>query len=162
MNKDMKYTRKEVHDIRKSLNDAYCKIEKVFDSIETQEHYNTFYNMCQNLLKICTFWDEELCPSRPYFLHKKQVKLYDMFYYTAKDVVDKMNFLIDLYTDAAAEQAEYEKRYEETAERLKMEREIINNINASNNKEFSENHKVVGFKAYQVKKKRKYTKKNNE
>ena len=120
----MKYTRKEVHEIRKSLNDAYCKIEKVFDSIETQEHYNTFYNMCQNLLKICTFWDEELRPSRPYFLHKKQDKLYDMFYYTAKDVVDKMNFLIDLYNDAAAEQAEYEKRYEAVQEQISKLQEL--------------------------------------
>ena len=121
----MKYTRAQVHAVRQSLNEAYDKIEKVFESIENPAHYNVFYNMCQCVIRICTVWSKRLMPKRPYSLYKEQDELYQMFSSTAMDVVEKMNNLIDIYTSAEADEVEYMRKYAETEERLRMEREIV-------------------------------------
>ena len=155
----MKYTREKVNDIRKSLNDAYDKIEMVYNSIETQEQYNTFYNMCQCVIRICTFWDKRLRPKRPYSLHKEQESLYEMFSSTAMDVVEKMNNLIDMYTSAEADEVEYMRKYAETEERLRMEREIVEKLDKEKEEEIKKESKPIGFVTGQTKKKRKYTKK---
>ena len=158
----MKYTREKVNDIRKSLNDAYDKIEMVYNSIETQEQYNTFYNMCQCVIRICTVWDKRLRPKRPYSLHKEQESLYEMFSSTAMDVVEKMNNLIDIYTSAEADETEYMRKYAETEERLRMEREIINKLNKEQEQEEKSFIPKIGFVTGQTKKKRKYTKKKKD
>lgn len=158
----MKYTRAQVHVIRQSLNEAYDKIEKVFESIENPAHYNVFYNMCQCVIRICTVWDKRLRPKRPYFLHKEQKLLYEMFSSTAMDVVEKMNNLIDIYTSAEADEAEYMRKYAETEERLRIEREIINKLNKEQEQEEKSSIPKIGFVIGQTKKKRKYTKKKKD
>ena len=159
----MKYTRAQVHSVRQSLNEAYDKIEKVFESIENPAHYNVFYNMCQCVIRICTVWDKRLRLKRPYFLHKDQEALYEMFSSTAMNVVEKMNNLIDMYTSAEADEAEYMKKYAETEERLRMEREIMERLNKEKEEEIKKESKPIGFVIGQTKKKRKYTKrKKNE
>lgn len=159
----MKYTRAQVHAVRQSLNEAYDKIEKVFESIENPAHYNVFYNMCQCVIRICTLWDKRLRPKRPYSFHKEQVMLYDMFSYTAMDVVEKMNNLIDIYTSSEESEMEYMKKYAETEERLRMEREIVDRLNKEKEEEIKKESKQIGFAIGQTKKKRKYTKrKKNE
>lgn len=158
----MKYTREKVNDIRKSLNDAYDKIEMVFESIENPAHYNVFYNMCQCVIRICTVWDKRLRPKRPYSLHKEQESLYEMFSSTAMDVVEKMNNLIDIYTSAEADETEYMRKYAETEERLRMEREIINKLNKEQEQEEKSSIPKIGFVTGQTKKKRKYTKKKKD
>lgn len=157
----MKYTRAQVHAVRQSLNEAYDKIEKVFESIENPAHYNVFYNMCQCVIRICTVWDKRLIPKRPYCLHKKQEMLYEMFSSTAMDVVEKMNNLIDIYTSAEASEAEYMKKYAEIEERLCIEREIIEKLNKEKEEEIKKESKPIGFVIGQTKKKRKYTRKKN-
>lgn len=155
----MKYTREQVNVVRQSLNEAYDKIEKVFESIENSAHYNVFYNMCQCVIRICTVWDKRLRPERPYSLHKEQEALYEMFSSTAMDVVEKMNNLIDIYTSAEADEAEYMRKYAETEERLRIEREIIEKLNKEKEEEIKKESKPIGFVIGQTKKKRKYTKK---
>lgn len=157
----MKYTRAQVHAVRQSLNEAYDKIEKVFESIENPAHYNVFYNMCQCVIRICTVWDKRLRPKRPYSLHKEQETLYEMFSSTAMDVVEKMNNLIDIYTSAEADEAEYMRKYAETEERLRMEREIVDKLNKEKEEEIKKESKPIGFVIGQTKKKRKYTRKKN-
>ena len=158
----MKYTRAQVNAVRQSLNEAYDKIEKVFDSVENPAHYNVFYNMCQCVIRICTVWDRRLRPKRPYSLRKDQEALYEMFSSTAMDVVEKMNNLIDIYTSSEAAEAEYMKKYAETEERLRMEREIIEKLNKEKEKEIKKESKPIGFITGQTKKKRKYTRKKND
>lgn len=155
----MKYTRAQVHAVRQSLNEAYDKIEKVFESIENPAHYNVFYNMCQCVIRICTVWDKRLRPERPYSLHKEQEVLYEMFSSTAMDVVEKMNNLIDIYTSAEADEVEYMRKYAETEERLRIEREIIDKLNKEKEEEIKKESNPMGFVIGQTKKKRKYTKK---
>ena len=157
----MKYTRAQVHAVRQSLNEAYDKIEKVFESIENPAHYNVFYNMCQCVIRICTAWDKRLRPKRPYSFHKEQDALYQMFSSTAMDVVEKMNNLIDIYTSTEADEAEYMRKYAETEERLRMEREIVDKLNKEKEEETKKESKPIGFVIGQTKKKRKYTKKKN-
>lgn len=158
----MTYTRAQVHAIRQSLNEAYDKIEKVFESIENPAHYNVFYNMCQCVIRICTVWDRRLRPKRPYSLHKEQEALYEMFSSTAMAVVEKMNNLIDIYTSAEADETEYMRKYAETEERLRMEREIINKLNKEQEQEEKSSIPKIGFVTGQTKKKRKYTKKKKD
>lgn len=158
----MKYTRAQVHAIRQSLNESYDKIEKVFESIENPAHYNVFYNMCQCVIRICTVWDKRLRPKKPYFLHKEQELLYEMFSSTAVDVVEKMNDLIDIYASAEAAETEYMRKYAETEERLRIEREIINKLNKEQEQEEKSSVSKIGFVIGQTKKKRKYTRKKNE
>lgn len=160
----MKYTRAQVHAVRQSLNEAYDKIEKVFESIENPAHYNTFYNMCQCVIRICTVWDKRLRPNRPYFLHKEQKALYEMFSSTAMDIVEKMNNLIDIYTSTEAAEMEYMQKYAENEERLRMEREIIEKLNKEKEEDIKKESKPMGFiYGTNIKKKRKYTrKKKNE
>lgn len=159
----MKYTRAQVHALRQSLNEAYDKIEKVFESIENPAHYNVFYNMCQCVIRICTVWSKRLMPKRPYSLYKEQDALYQMFSSTAMDVVEKMNNLIDIYTSAEASEMEYMQKYAETEERLRIEREIIEKLNKEKEEEIKKESRPIGFVVGQTKKKRKYTrKKKNE
>lgn len=158
----MKYTREKVNDIRKSLNDAYDKIEMVYNSIETQEQYNTFYNMCQCVIRICTFWDRKLRPRWPLFIHKKELTHYEMFSSTAMNVVEKMNNLIDMWTSIEASEAEYMQKYNETEERLRIEREIINKLNKEQEQEEKSSVSKIGFVTGETKKKRKYTKKKKD
>lgn len=158
----MKYTRAQVHVVRQSLNEAYDKIEKVFESIENPSHYNVFYNMCQCVIQICTVWDKRLRPKRPYFLHKEQESLYEMFSSTAMDVVEKMNNLIDAYASEKAAEDEYMQKYTETEERLRMEREIINKLNKEQEQKEKSSVSKIGFVTGQTKKKRKYTKKKKD
>ena len=158
----MKYTREKVNDIRKSLNDAYDKIEMVFESIENTAHYNVFYNMCQCVIRICTFWDRKLRPRWPLFIHKKELAYYEMFSSTAMTVVEKMNNLIDIYTSAEDDETEYMRKYAETEERLRMEREIINKLNKEQEQEEKSSIPKIGFVTGQTKKKRKYTKKKKD
>lgn len=158
----MKYTRAQVHAVRQSLNESYEKIEKVFESIENPAYYNVFYNMCQCVIRICTVWDKRLRPKRPYFLHKEQESLYEMFSCTAMDIVDKMNNLIDMYTSAETAEAEYMQKYAETEERLRMEREIINKLNKEQEQEEKSSVSKIGFITGKTKKKRKYTKKKKD
>ena len=157
----MKYTRAQVHEVRQSLNEAYDKIEKIFESIENPAHYNVFYNMCQCVIRICTVWDKRLRPKKPYYLHKEQEALYEMFSSTAMDVVEKMNNLIDMYTSAEAAEAEYMQKYAETEERIRMEREIVEKLNKEKEEEIKKESKPIGFVIGQTKKKRKYTRKKN-
>lgn len=158
----MKYTREKVNDIRKSLNDAYDKIEMVYNSIETQEQYNAFYNMCQCVIRMCTFWDRKLRPHWPLFMHKKELAHFEMFSSTAMNVVEKMNNLIDMWTSIEASEAEYMQKYTETEERLRMEREIINKLNKEQEQEEKTSVPKIGFVIGQTKKKRKYTKKKKD
>lgn len=52
----MKYTRTKVNQLKMYLLNAIKKLEDTFDSIETQEQYETFYNMCKNILQFCNVW----------------------------------------------------------------------------------------------------------
>ena len=102
-------------------------------------------------------------PKRPYSLYKEQDELYQMFSSTAFDVVEKMNNLIDMYTSAEADEAEYMRKYAETEERLRMEREIVEKLNKEKEEEIKKESRPIGFVTGQTKKKRKYTrKKKNE
>lgn len=84
-----------------------------------------------------------------------------MFSYTAMNVVEKMNNLIDIYTSAEADEAEYMRKYAETEERLRMEREIVEKLNKEKEEETKKKSKPIGFVIGQTKKKRKYTRKKN-
>jgi hypothetical protein len=161
-NKIMKYTRTEVNNVRQSLVEAYNKIEKVFESIETPEHYEAFHNMCECLLNICNVWAEKLRPRIP-CLQQEKAHLFDLFSSTATNVVNRMNTLIDLYTTTEQQHAEYMQKYAETEERLRMEREIVEKLNKEKEEEIKKESKPIGFIIGQTKKKRKYTKrKKNE
>lgn len=163
----MKYTREHANHAKTFLSSAYEKLELVFESIETQEHYNVFYNMCNNILNYCKIWDARLKPKLKYikYIEKNKWDAYESYLMHAMSIVEKLNTLIDEYTSAEAAANEYAKKYKETEERMRIEREITDKLNKEKEERIKNETKTIGFAQYsQVvnKKKRKYNKRKKD
>lgn len=155
----MKYTREHSNNAKTYLSAAYEKISKTFEGIETPDHYNVFYNMCNNVLNYCKTWDERLKP-RFKFFEKERWIIYESYTEFAMNTIAKLNEMIDEYTSAEAAANEYAQKYAETEERIRMEKEILERLNKEKEEEIKKESKPIGFvQQGPQKKKRKYTKK---
>lgn len=158
----MKYTREHANNAKTYLSAAYDKILKTFEGIETPEHYNTFYNMCNNILNYCKIWDVRLKPKCK-FIQKSAWEVYESYGEFAMDIIAKLNELIDEYTSAEAVANEYAKKYAETEERMRMERDIVDKLNKEKEEDIKKETPKIGFvQQGPQKKKRKYNRKKNE
>ena len=160
----MKYTRTKVNQLKMYLLNAIKKLEDTFDSIETQEQYETFYNMCKNVLQFCNVWSLRLKPYKLCaLLNTKKSLLYDSFQTSAIETVEVMNNLIDSYTATVSANEEYIKRYNDIEERIRMERDINEKLNKEYEQSIKKQCNPIGFKQYPPKKvRRKKTVKKDE
>ena len=169
----MKYTRIHSNEAKTYLSSAHKKIKNVFEGIETPEHYNAFYNMCNSVLNYCKTWDDRLRPFgynrwfsfciKPFT--KKKIDIYESYVSFALDTVSKLNEMIDNYISAETAANEYAKKYAEAEERIRMERDIVDMLNKEKDEELKKETKKIGFTQYSQtcqKKKRKYTKKKKD
>ena len=149
----MKYTRTKVNQLKMYLLNAIKKLEDTFDSIETQEQYETFYNMCTNILQFCNVWSSRL---KPYkwctLLNTEKSLLYDSFQISAIETVEAMNNLIDSYTAVVSANEEYIKKYNDIEERIRMERDINEKLNKEYEQSIKKQCNPIGFKQYPLKK----------
>lgn len=155
----MNYTREHANNAKTYLSAAYEKISKTFEGIETPAHYNVFYNMCNNVLTYCKVWDERLKPKCK-LLQKSAWEVYESYGEYAMNTIAKLNEMIDEYTSAEAVANEYAKKYAETEERMRIERDIIDKLNKEKEEEIKHESNPIGFvQQISQKKKRKYTRK---
>lgn len=160
----MKYTRVKVNQLKMYLLEAIKKLKDTFEGIETQEQYETFYNMCKNILQFCNIWSSRLKPYKfEVLFNTEKFKLYDSFQTSAIETVEVMNNLIESYTVAVSANEEYIKRYNDVEERIRMERDINEKLNKEYEQSVKKQCNPIGFKQYPAKKvRRKKTVKKDE
>lgn len=137
-------------------------LTKVYESVETDDHYDCFIQMCGTHLEFANFWQRKLRRQIVSLRPIKNYKLYKDYVEYAKYTCSIIQCHIDEYTAAVKQAVEDQELFESTRKRLEMEFQISSALNDAKLEELrsSDVIHVTGF-AQGGPKKRKYTKKNN-
>lgn len=132
-------------------------IKKVFESIETPEHYDAFRNMCETHLVFCNTWIDRTKP-KVQFIQRKQTKLYNRLYNAAKYTIDEINGMIGQYDAMIERQAEEMRILGQIETRCRLEHQIAieyqeKQLNKA--KKEDKKKKPIGFVTSKPKKQRK-------
>lgn len=148
--------------IKNILNTRVNYILKVYDSIETDEHYRGFISMCESHLEFANFWQDKLKPKWYEFLNREKHKVYNDYCYFAQDGLNKLQSSINVYNKILQEEAEKEEYINEIKKKLTAEYLISKELQESNDALTKKKAPKIGFVTSTTKKKRKYNKKKND
>lgn len=154
--------RQFVNDLKTQLKVRLDLITKVYEGIETEDHYDAFINMTGTHLEFCNHYlrilKRDIISLRPI----KSIRLYNDYKMYAQHTLNIIQNMISEYGTALKDALKDQEDYETTYKRIATEYKISNDLNDARFKELIKNdHKtIVGFGINNTKK-RKYTKKNN-
>lgn len=139
-------TRHEQQDKKTYIITAYKKICNTFNTIETQEHYNIFFNMCNNLMGYCNFWCDTIKPFCLFIPFRfKQYILYKDLYILSMYIMEKLQDMINEYQSIIdSAQAEASKQ-NDLEERMRLEFNIKTKIENEHKQNILKKSKPIGF-----------------
>lgn len=146
-----------INNLKTQLQIRISYITKVFESIESEEQYDSFVNMCGTHLEFCNFWQRRLKRKIIGFRPFKNYKLYKDYVEFAKYTVAIAQNHINEYNAIIQEAVKDQELLESTQKRLEMEFHISNALNDSKLEEIRKNEimHVTGFANKSKSKKRK-------
>ena len=137
----------------------FCKNRNLkFTTVKTYSagirKYESFHNMCENIINYCNFWANKLKP-RFLFIKNEKYKLYIAFSEAASYVVNELNYMIEAYIGAESHISEQIQKQSEIEERIRIERSVHELINKEQENLEKKKSKPIGFIRYASKKRTK-------
>lgn len=139
--------RQFVNDLKTQLKTRIDFITKVYESVETEDHYDAFINMTGTHLDFCNHYlrilKRNIISLRPI----KNYKLFVDYKQYAQYTLNAIQNMISEYGEVLKEALKEQENYEATYKRLATEYKISNDLNDERFKELCKNdHKTItGF-----------------
>lgn len=146
--------RQFVNDLKTQLKVRIDLIAKVYESIETEDHYDAFINMTGTHLEFCNHYLRILKRGIISLRPIKNYRLFNDYKMYAQFTLNIIQNMISEYSEALKEALKDQEEYETTYKRLATEYKISNDLNDERFKELVKNdHKtIVGFGINKAKK----------
>lgn len=139
--------RQFVNDLKTQLKIRIDLITKVYESVETEDHYDAFINMTGTHLNFCNYYlrilKRNIISLRPI----KNYRLFIDYKQYAQYTLNVIQNMISEYGEVLKEALKEQENYEATYKRLATEYKIFNDLNDERFKELCKNdHKTItGF-----------------
>lgn len=101
----------------------FDKINKVYDSIETPEQFDSWCNLCNAHLQYCNVWLKRIKP-KLMFIPRESVALYNKIHNAAEYTVNEIQDSIYTYNTMVEQQKEEIKMLQQLENRCRLEHEI--------------------------------------
>lgn len=140
-------TRKELQNKKTYIYNSINKIVSTYDTIETQEQFSTFFNMCNNLNEYCNFLERKLEIKTIFgkLFKNKQYILYKDFNEFHKYITEQLQEMIDSYNDVISEIQKKQEQQQELEDRMRLEYMIKQKISDEYNKMIINKTNPIGF-----------------
>lgn len=139
--------RQFVNDLKTQLKVRIDCITKVYESVETEDHYDAFINMTGTHLNFCNYYLKILKRNIISLRPIKNYRLFIDYKQYAQYTLNVIQNMISEYGEVLKEALKEQENYEATYKRLATEYKISNDLNDERFKELCKNdHKTItGF-----------------
>ena len=118
-----KLTKHDVNTLKIYIMSSYQYCKKVYNSIESHEHFKTWLQLCYAHLNNCNYWVDKLKPAIM-FIPSLKCKLYKDIRYTCEFTIDSLQDLITEYNTAYEKQLEDLELSKQIEMRARIEHEL--------------------------------------
>ena len=123
MNISKKLTRHDVNTLKIYIMSSYQYCKKVYNGIESHEHFQTWLQLCYAHLNNCNYWINKLKPVIT-FIPSRKCKLYKDIRYTCEFTIDSLQDFITEYNTAYEKQLEDIEIAKQIETRARIEHEL--------------------------------------
>ena len=116
-------TKSEMNLLKNYIMSSYHYCKRVYDSIETHEHFQSWLQLCYAHLNNCNYWIDKLKPNIT-FIPSKQKNIWKNFRYTCEFTIDSLQTLISEYNTTYEKQLEDMELAKQIEMRARIEHEL--------------------------------------
>lgn len=118
-----KLTKHDVNTLKIYIMSSYRYCKKVYNSIKSHEHFQTWLQLCYAHLNNCNYWIDKLKPVIT-FIPSQKCKLYKDIRYTCEFTINSLQDFITEYNTAYEKQLEDMEIAKQIETRARIEHEL--------------------------------------